>query len=279
MIRTVLLAGASALAIGATPAAAAAAFDFTTPGLSTWTTPATGLYEIDVWGAQGGTNHTNSGGRGAEIGIKFNLTAGTALIIRVGAAGHFPGGAGASGGGGSSVIVPASGYFVLVGGGGGAGFAGSDGGPGQIGVTGQTGYGSATGAGGIGGAHFFGIGANGTTAGSGLGGNGGGLYSAMYGGIGGFNGGGGGGGSAGGGGGDGNNMNPLGGGGGGGGGASFWYGGVQQTVALSGVRFGGGEVLISTMAVPEPGTWSLMISGLGLLGYALRRRMRRLARA
>jgi hypothetical protein len=54
--------------------------------------------------------------------------------------------------------------------------------------------------------------------------------------------------------------------------------GGTQNVALSGVRAGDGEVLISS-ATPEPASWSLMISGLGLLGYALRRRMGRLVRA
>ena len=38
-----------------------------------------------------------------------------------------------------------------------------------------------------------------------------------------------------------------------------------------------GTVNVLGPAVPEPSTWSLMLSGFGLLGYALRRRIPRTA--
>jgi hypothetical protein len=42
-------------------------------------------------------------------------------------------------------------------------------------------------------------------------------------------------------------------------------------------QFGGGEIRGFFSAVPEPGTWALMIVGFGLTGLVLRRRMRAVA--
>ena len=57
----------------------------------------------------------------------------------------------------------------------------------------------------------------------------------------------------------------------GGGGYSFNVGANQ---AVLGSRSGDGMVTISTLAssVPEPNTWSLILTGFSLLGYAIRRR-------
>jgi hypothetical protein len=276
LIRTFLLAGASALALGAT-AAEASTVVFTTPGSTTWAAPSTGDYVIDAWGASGGTSSflysSTSGGLGAESAAKFHLTAGQVLTIVVGAAGTSYFGRAGGGGGGSGAFSSGYGILDAAGGGGGGAFYGSKGGPGQVPISGQDGYGSAGGAGGSGGGSG-GDGSDGSTPGSGGGGHG--LFTGMGGGSSGFNGGGGGGGVSGGGGGDGNNFNIFGYGGGGGGGGSDIEGG-DTVVQQSGVWTGDGKVLIAS--VPEPGTWSLMISGLGLLGYALRRRMGRLVRS
>jgi hypothetical protein len=279
LIRTFLLAGASALALGATSAEATTVV-FSTPGSTTWTAPSTGVYVVEAWGAQGGASENSSGGLGAEIGGTFHLTAGQTLDIVVGYAGYsgLKSGSGGFGGGGSGAYNSGDGLYVLAGGGGGGGLTGSNGGPGQPATpngAGQAGYGSAGGPGGAGGVMGT-DGHGGSTSASGQGGGGFIVFNflTMEGGYGGYDGGGGGGGASGGGGGDGNNSALGGGGGGGGGGGSLFRGGVL-TVGLSGVRAGDGEVLISSVAVPEPETWSLMISGLGLLGYALRRRMGR----
>jgi len=62
-----------------------------------------------------------------------------------------------------------------------------------------------------------------------------------------------------------------GGGGGEGGGGSFIASGFSNSFALSGIQSGNG--LMTTTAVPEPATWIEMLSGIGFLGYLLRRRM------
>src|SRR5688572_15323246 len=44
-------------------------------GIQTWTVPTTGLYRIETYGAQGGTESVNKyGGRGAIMRGDFNLT-------------------------------------------------------------------------------------------------------------------------------------------------------------------------------------------------------------
>src|SRR6266446_5765399 len=125
------LGGATLLALAASePAARATLFDFTySGGLATFTIPTTDTYQILAFGAQGGTGtfagFVGAGGRGAEMGGDFNLTAGETLQIAVGGAGGTAVSNGA-GGGGSFVIGPGNTPLVVAGGGGGGGaFAGS----------------------------------------------------------------------------------------------------------------------------------------------------------
>src|SRR6516225_8387072 len=88
MIKSILLAGASALAVAATAAQA----DTFGPGQYTWTAPTTGKYQVEVWGAQGGSGvsatDTFAGGLGWGEFVNFNLTAGQSLYIWVGAQGQ-----------------------------------------------------------------------------------------------------------------------------------------------------------------------------------------------
>src|SRR2546422_732892 len=60
-----------------------------TGGFQTWTVPATGVFTITAFGAQGGSGGggSPSGGFGAEIGGNFSLTNGQVLTIAVGGAG------------------------------------------------------------------------------------------------------------------------------------------------------------------------------------------------
>jgi len=124
-----LLAGTALLALAASdPGARAAPIDFTYTGsLVTFTVPTTDSYQILAFGAQGGITAGSIvgglGGRGAEIGGDFGLTAGEVLQIAVGGAG-LPGSgtSGGGGGGGSFVVGPGNTPLVIAGGGGGSGF-------------------------------------------------------------------------------------------------------------------------------------------------------------
>lgn len=276
MIKHILLAGASALAFAATSAEAAAIFDYTGQVVQ-WTAPNSGLYEIQAFGGQGGGGGDGVlGGLGALIGGDFQLRAGETLNVMVGALGanNYAGGGG-GGGGASGVSVDHGPLLLLAGGGGGGGighgsgvygggFASFSPGPGSNG-----GFGGFGGPGGPGG----GYGANG------LGGIGGG-YGGGFGG-------GGGGGFTGGDGGRGyfkscethkyKQYCATSGGYGGGGGGSF---NASATLRTTGYHLGVGRVtidLLSAGGVPEPSTWSLMLTGLGFLGYVLRRRVMRRA--
>ena len=109
--------------------------DFTYSGsLVDFTIPTTDTYQIIAYGAQGGSgvgciNICNSpiipvgpGGRGAEIGGDFLLTAGEVLQIAVGGTGGTPTTLGGGGGGGGSFVVgPGNMPLVVAGGGGGGG--------------------------------------------------------------------------------------------------------------------------------------------------------------
>src|SRR6266581_8288190 len=92
-MKQLLLGGATLLALAvAEPAARATLFDFTYSGnLVTFTIPTTDTYQILAFGAQGGNgtffSFVGVGGRGAEIGGDFSLTAGEILQIAVGGAG------------------------------------------------------------------------------------------------------------------------------------------------------------------------------------------------
>jgi hypothetical protein len=83
-----------------------------TGGIQNYIVPTTGVYDIQAWGAQGGSGTTASdiGGYGAYLSALFDLTAGTDLEIVVGGAGltgDFDGTFGGGGGGGSFVYTGA----------------------------------------------------------------------------------------------------------------------------------------------------------------------------
>jgi hypothetical protein len=139
MIKTILLAGASALAVGATSANATATV-FSTAGDYTWTAPSKGVYEVDVWGAQGGAASniapgyvvTETGGAGAGVFADITLHKGQALYLFVGQQGQDAQANGFSvggGGGGASAALlnqftPFAGGLVAGGGGGAGGYGG-----------------------------------------------------------------------------------------------------------------------------------------------------------
>lgn len=125
-MKPISLAGTALLALLALePAAHAQRVNFTyePPGsIVTWAVPATGLYQITAYGAQGGNTigADTGGGLGAQIGGDFKLTAGEVLQIAVGGAGE-PGPVVGGGGGGSFVVGPDNTPLVIAGGGGGGG--------------------------------------------------------------------------------------------------------------------------------------------------------------
>jgi hypothetical protein len=179
-MKQLLLAGTAFIGLTASGLAARATpFDFTYTGsLITFTVPTTDSYQIFAYGAQGGSailgNLIGAGGRGAEIGGDFSLTAGQVLQIAVGGAGGDNVGpdavyVGTGGGGGTFVVGPGNTPLVIAGGGGGGGhlneggFAGI---PGQGGLTGPDG------------GQNGGTGGNGGGGGPRGGGGGGGFFSA-----------------------------------------------------------------------------------------------------
>ena len=91
-------------------------------GLQYWNVPLTGNYRITARGAQGASNSSTDGGRGAEIELEILLQEGDELMIGVGQRGE----ASCSGGGaGSSGVKFVGGEIIVVaGGGGGAGIYG-----------------------------------------------------------------------------------------------------------------------------------------------------------
>jgi hypothetical protein len=297
-MRRLLLGATSFLALAALGSAVRATpFDFTYTGsLVTFTVPTSDSYQILAFGAQGGNGAfpgIGTGGRGAEIGGVFSLTAGESLQIAVGGAGMstFEGGGG--GGGGSFIVGPGDTPLVIAGGGGGGGGSlGGPGIPGQGGLIGPDGGGQGGGTGGNGGAGGGGSGSNPPGGGGGGGffsaggdsamAGGGGAFPGLAGGSGspsgGFGGGGGGSGrfgGAGGGGGYSGGGGALGGFvgvvGAGGGGGSFDAGADQILVAD--FRTGNGEIVITELIIPEPASMALL--GAGLLGFAAVRRRRR----
>jgi hypothetical protein len=234
--------------------------------LVTFEVPKTGLYQIVAFGAQGGSGafagFVGPGGRGAEIGGDFSLTAGEILQIAVGGRGADLSFAPGGGGGGTFVVGPGNTPLVIAGGGGGGGgrvggglpggggLTGPDGGAGiglANGGSGGNGGGHGTVGGGGGGGGFFSAGGADFTTGSGgrefpdlTGGSRGGGFGGGGGASGGA--GGGGGYSGGGGGGRANTGS-----GSGGGGGSFDAG--KNQIRIADLQTGNGEVVI-TRIVP-----------------------------
>ena len=264
---------------GAGPLARAVPFDFTFTGsLVTFTVPTTAGYQILAFGAQGGSGNFGGtigpGGRGAEIGGDFGLTAGEILQIAVGGAGANSFGAsnGGSGGGGSFVVGPGNTPLVIAGGGGGGGALIGSPLPGEGGLTvpngnGNGGAGGMTLGGGGGGGGFLTAGDDGL----GGGGTGGCPFPNLAGGFigGGFGGGGGAAGGAGGGGGYSGGSGGIRGGlgiGPGGGGGSF-DAGINQ-ILVADFRAGDGEVIITELPIAAPEPASLVLLGAALASLA-----------
>jgi len=91
-----------------------------TAGIQYWTVPSTGIYSIEVHGAEGGysNNYGGSGGDGSMMSGDFSLTVGTQLKILVGQEGYantYDGG----GGGGTFVTLTDNTPIIIAGGGGG----------------------------------------------------------------------------------------------------------------------------------------------------------------
>jgi hypothetical protein len=318
-MKLLLLAGTALLALTVSPSAARAVpFDFTFTGsLVTFTVPTTDTYQILAFGAQGGNGvptfpdvipdgNGGAGGRGAEIGGDFSLTAGEVLQIAVGGAG-MPGngvlGSGGGGGGGSFVVGPGNMPLVIAGAGGGGGglLVGPPPVPnGEGGLTGPNGGGSPQTPGGTGGnggrgGSVNGIDLVGSAGGGGFlsagtpPGTGGGAFPDLTGGLGlfgngtgGFGGGGGGGflycGGGGGGYSGGGGQLHLGheGCGGGFGGGSFDAGTDQ--ILMADFQTGNGEVIITELAAAIPEPSSIALLGVGLAGLAVISRRRRTVR-
>jgi hypothetical protein len=250
-------------------------------GVQQFVVPTSGLYNIDAYGAQGGTYNGFQGGLGARMSGDVNLVAGTILNILVGQVGNV---GNAGGGGGGSGVYFATTCLVAAGGGGGASTNGDVGLPGLIGTSGgnTSGAGGSNGNGGGkgfatgdcgfagGGGGFMGSGFGNTNSpvndgGVGTAGGPGGGASATNGGVGGIGGGcnnlttghggfgfgggghgsyGGGGGGGYSGGGGGQYVSPVGQRGGGGGG-SFTSGTNQ--ISAQGINAGAGKVIITRL--------------------------------
>jgi hypothetical protein len=298
--KRILLAGASMLAMMAGPSGAGATTFIFTGSEVVFTVPASGLYDITAFGAQGGQS-LNTGGLGAEAEGDILLSGGTALTVLAGGAGA-NGNVGAlgygGGGGGGSFVFEGLATLAAAGGGGGGGGGpfGAPGGPGLATTAGGGGTGSGLGgsggagglggtgggfSGGGGGAGVLGGGtsATGSSPGAGAGsitspgatqvaggfGGGGGSGFIGAGAGGGFSGGGGGGGFHG----------SIGGGGGGG---SYLASLFTISILTSGVNGGNGYVTIDPVvapSIPEPSTWALMLIGFAGVGFAGFRRAKR----
>jgi len=210
-----------------------------TGDFQTWTVPATGVYRITAFGAEGGSSAGAAGGFGAEIGGDFSLTSGQVLDIAVGGpgVGFGDGGSFGGGGGGGSFVTLSGNALVIAGGGGGGGYGYSGGGGGGFGLAGGSGLVDGSGGSGFGGSGGLGGGSGGHYGGGGGGGfrgngDGGGQFGRGHYGGKGF--------TAGLAGGDGNWGDGFGGFGGGGGGYSFGSIGIFRTNGGGGGGYSGG---------------------------------------
>lgn len=84
-------------------------------GLQQWTTPTTGLYDVEVCGASGG-DYATKGGKGAKVHGSVRLQQGTQLTLLIGQSGE-----GGGGGGGTFVVFSSNLTPLVVAGGGGGG--------------------------------------------------------------------------------------------------------------------------------------------------------------
>ena len=105
-------------------------------GIQRFKVPYNGVFQIEAWGAQGGSTGGGAGGKGARMKGTFSLSAGDVLWILVGQAGT---GQQSSGGGGGSFVARGATYQnakpLLIAGGGGGGRSSSYAGPGRPGNT------------------------------------------------------------------------------------------------------------------------------------------------
>ena len=123
----------------------------TTQGIQEWTVPATGIYAIEAWGAQGGSTIGFTGGKGARMKGNVILSMGDVLQVLIGQQGvdsvTSPSYGSAGGGGGSFVAkgsqLSSSVPLVVAGGGGGSKTKSSSSGHGGDGLTGNEGGNSA----------------------------------------------------------------------------------------------------------------------------------------
>jgi sporulation protein YlmC with PRC-barrel domain len=150
-------------------------------GIQNWTVPATGIYTIEVAGAQGGMADSPGtsvpGGKGAIIKGDFTLTEGDTILIIVGQEGGLHDTYGGGGGGGTYVTTDPN-YsladpHIVAGGGGGGGYTGTDFSNASFSTNGSSG-----GSGGGGSSGGGGEDGNGGTSDSAYGGGGGGFYTS-----------------------------------------------------------------------------------------------------
>ena len=102
-------------------------FNMTTSGIQRWTVPATGTYQIEVYGAGAGPSLNYNGGypgRGANLSGEFTLTQGDILQILVGQTGEDSLRVGGAGGG--TFVVADDNTPLIIAGGGGAGHDGDN---------------------------------------------------------------------------------------------------------------------------------------------------------
>ena len=92
-----------------------------TGGAQSYTIPKTGIYVLEVWGAQGGTGTGNyTAGKGAYAVSNYSFSANTSLKIIVGGKGNNNGSSVGSGGGGTFIATSSNTPIAVAGGGGGA---------------------------------------------------------------------------------------------------------------------------------------------------------------
>lgn len=100
---------------------------------STYTVTASGIYDIQVCGAQGGNYNGKSGGKGGQVDVRVYLKKGDTVTYYVGGQdGSLGGGSGNMGNGGGYSIVYINGSPIALAGGGGGANTGYDGGAGGL---------------------------------------------------------------------------------------------------------------------------------------------------